>query len=132
MKRLRDLFSEGEKVQKIIRQQRASRSPGRSPGAPGLNCLVLGSGGREYAIAWRLARSDSVTTIDVAPGNPGMALFTRTVDLPPRDAARLQQHLAASLIDLAIVGPDELLAEGVADALRRGSIAVVGPTRAAA
>ena len=132
MKRIRDLFSEGEKVQKIIREQRANRSPGRSPGAPGLNCLVLGSGGREYAIAWRLARSDSVTTIDVAPGNPGMALFTRTVDLPPRDPARLQQHLAASHIDLAIVGPDELIADGVADTLRRGSIAVVGPSREAA
>src|SRR3954470_12094512 len=103
MKWLRGILNDGEKVQKIVREQRANRSPGRSAGAPGLNCLVLGSGGREYAIAWRLARSDSVTTIDVAPGNPGMALFARTLDLPPRDAARLQQHLAASHIDLAIV-----------------------------
>ena len=132
MKWLRNLFNDGEKVQKIIREQRANRSPGRSAGAPGTNCLILGGGGREYAIAWRLARSDSVATIDVVPGNPGMALFTRMLDFPVSDSARLQQHLAASFIDLAIVGPDELVAEGVADSLRRGSIAVVGPSREAA
>ena len=132
MKWFRSLISDGEKVQKIIHEQRANRSPGRSPGAPGTNCLVLGGGGREYAIAWRLARSDSVASIDVVPGNPGMALFTRLLDFPARDAARLQQHLAASFIDLAIVGPDELIADGVADSLRRGSIAVVGPSRDAA
>jgi phosphoribosylamine--glycine ligase len=129
---IKDLFSEGEKVQRIIREQRANRSPGRSAGAPGYNCLVLGGGGREYAIAWRLARSDSVATIDVVPGNPGMSLFTRVLDFPVNDASRLQQHLAASYIDLAIVGPDELVAEGVGDTLRRGSIAVVAPSREAA
>jgi len=132
VKWLKGLFTEGEKVQKVIREQRADRSPGRAAGAPGTNCLVLGGGGREYAIAWRLARSDSVATIDVVPGNPGMALFTRILDFPVADAMRLQQHLAASFIDLAIVGPDELVAAGVADALRRGSIAVVGPSREAA
>ena len=132
MKTLRRLFSDGEKVQQIIREQRANRSPGRVPGAPGTNCLLLGGGGREYAIAWRLARSDSVATIDVVPGNPGMALFTRLLDFPPRDAGRLQQHLAASHIDLAIVGPDDLIADGVADTLRRGGIAVVGASRDAA
>ncbi len=129
---IKDLLNDGEKVQRIIREQRANRSPGRSAGAPGYNCLVLGGGGREYAIAWQLARSDSVATIDVVPGNPGMSLFTRVLDFPARDASRLQQHLAASYIDLAIVGPDELVAEGIGDALRRGSIAVVAPSREAA
>ena len=132
MKWLRGLLNDSEKIQKIVREQRANRSPGRSSGAPGTNCLVLGGGGREYAIAWRLARSDSVASIDVVPGNPGLAMFTRILDFPVTDSARLQQHLAASLIDLAIVGPDELIAEGVADSLRRGSIAVVGPSREAA
>src|SRR5207245_4668369 len=70
--------------------------------------------------------------IDVVPGNPGLALFTRVLDFAPRDGARLQQHLAAAQIDLAIVGPDDLIADGVADSLRRGSIAVVGPSREAA
>ncbi len=132
MKAIKEFFNEGEKIQRIIREQRANRSPGRSAGAPGLNCLVLGGGGREYAIAWRLARSDSVATIDVVPGNPGMSLFTRVLDFPVKDAGRLEQHLAASHIDLAIVGPDELVAEGVGDTLRRASVATVAPSREAA
>ncbi len=132
MRAIKEFLDDGARVRRIIREQQASRSPGRASGAPGLNCLVLGGGGREYAIAWRLARSDSVATIDVVPGNPGMALFTRLVDFDPRSAGRLEQHLAASHIDLAIVGPDELVADGVADTLRRASVATVGPSRAAA
>jgi phosphoribosylamine--glycine ligase len=132
MKEIRDFIRGGEKVQRVIREQRANRSPGRSLGAPGMHCLVLGAGGREYAIAWRLARCNSVSTIDVLPGNAGMTLFARSIDFPATDVARLQQHLAASLIDLAIVGPDELIAEGVGDHLRRSSVAVVAPSREAA
>jgi phosphoribosylamine--glycine ligase len=132
MKQIRDYFRHGEKVQQLIQEQRKQRSPGRSQGAPGLNCIVLGAGGREYAIAWRLARCDSVATIDVVPGNAGVALFSRVLDFQPRDFGRLQQHLAASAIDLAIVGPDELIAEGIGDHLRRASIAVVAPSKEAA
>src|SRR5688500_19861200 len=108
------------------------RSPGRALGAPGLNCLVLGGGGREYAIAWRLARCDSVATIDVVPGNGGVALFSRVLDFQPRDIARLEQHLAASAIDLAIVGPDEMVAEGIGDHVRRASVAAGAPSEEAA
>ena len=132
MRWLRDFLSDGARTQRIIREQRANRSPGRASGGAGLNCIVLGGGGREYAIAWRLARSDSVANIDAAPGNPGMGLFTRLLDLPVHDASRIQQHLAAAQIDLAIVGPDELIANGLGDVLRRGSISVVGPSREAA
>jgi len=132
VKQIRDYFRHGEKVQQLIQEQRRQRSPGRSLGAPGLNCLVLGGGGREYAIAWRLARCDSVATIDVVPGNGGVALFSRVLDFQPRDVARLEQHLAASAIDLAIVGPDELIAEGIGDRVRRASVAVVAPSKAAA
>jgi phosphoribosylamine--glycine ligase len=132
IRRIREIFDDGGRTKRIIREQRSQLSPGRSSGAPGTNCLVLGGGGREYAIAWRLARSDSVGVIDVVPGNPGMALFTRTLDFPPRNEARLQQHLAAAHIDLAIVGPDDLVADGVGDVLRRASIAVVAPSREAA
>jgi phosphoribosylamine--glycine ligase len=132
VKQIRDYFKHGEKVQQLIQEQRKQRSPGRSFGAPGLNCLVLGGGGREYAIAWRLARCDSVATIDVVPGNAGVALFSRVLNFPPRDIARLEQHLAASAIDLAIVGPDELVAEGIGDHLRRASVAVVAPSKEAA
>lgn len=132
MKQIRNYLRRGESVQQVIQEQRKQRSPGRSLGAPGLNCLVLGGGGREYAIAWRLARCDSVATIDVVPGNGGLSLFARNVDFPARDVARLQQHLAASAIDLAIVGPDELIAEGIGDHLRRASVAVVAPSKEAA
>ena len=126
-----DLFS-NRRVKRLIKEQEAARSPGRSAGAPGLNCLVLGGGGREYAIAWRLARSDSVGTIDVTPGNGGMGPFTRLVAIDPRDVPRLEQHLAAARTDLVIVGPDELVASGLGDALRRAGVAVVAPSREAA
>jgi phosphoribosylamine--glycine ligase len=119
----------GERVYQKIWENRKQRSPGRSPGAPGLNCLVLGGGGREYAIAWRLARCDSVATIDVTPGNAGLLLFTRLLDFPPDNVGRIEEHVAASHIDLAIVGPDELVAKGMADVLRRTRIAVVGASR---
>jgi phosphoribosylamine--glycine ligase len=121
----------GERVYQKIWENRRLRSPGRSPGAPGLNCLVLGGGGREYAIAWRLARCDSVATIDVIPGNAGLLLFARLVDLPPDNVARIEEHVSASHIDLAIVGPDELVAKGMGDVLRRSGIAVVGASREA-
>ena len=128
---VRDILG-GDRVHRIIKEQRAQRSPGRSPGAPGLNCLVLGGGGREYAIAWRLARDQSVATIDVTPGNAGMPLFTRILDFPPDDLGRLEQHIVASHIDLAIVGPDDLVAKGIGQALGRGGISSVGPSREAA
>jgi phosphoribosylamine--glycine ligase len=121
----------GESVYKKIWEQRRERSPRRSAGAPGINCLVLGGGGREYAIAWRLANCNSVTTIDVVPGNAGLSLFTRVLDQRPDNIAWLDEHVLASFIDLAIVGTDELIAAGIADALRRSGIAVVGASREA-
>src|SRR3989454_8937675 len=119
----------GEAVHKKIYEHRRQRSPRRSAGAPGLYCLVLGGGGREYAIAWRLANCNSVTTIDVVPGNAGLSLFTRVIDRRPDDVAWLAEHVLASFIDLAIVGTDELIAAGIADVLRRSGIAVVGASR---
>ena len=121
----------GEQVHQKIWEHRKQRSPGRSAGAPGLNCLVLGGGGREYAICWRLANCSSVSTIDVIPGNAGLGLFTRVIDRQADDAHWLQRHVLASHIDLAIVGTDELIAAGIGDVLRRSGIAVVGASREA-
>ncbi|MEA2662183.1 MAG: phosphoribosylamine---glycine ligase, partial [Chloroflexota bacterium] len=104
----------------------------RSKGGAGINALVLGGGGREYAIAWRLARCDSVDTIDAIPGNTGMSIFARTIELPIEERGRLEQHIAASFIDLVIVGPDELVASGIGDVLRRTGVTVVCPSREAA
>ena len=125
---MKGLFG-GEAVYKKIWEQRKQRSPRRSAGAPGLNCLVLGGGGREYAIAWRLANCNSVTTIDAVPGNAGLSLFTRVIDQSPDNVSWLDEHVLASFIDLAIVGTDELVAAGIGDALRRSGISVVGPSK---
>ncbi len=119
-----------DRVLDTIRKHRAERTEIRSA-APGIHALVLGGGGREYAIAWALARAQSVGTIDVVPGNAGMSVFARLVDIVPTDVARLEQHLAAARIDLGIVGPDELVAAGLGDVLRRSGIAAVGPSREA-
>lgn len=129
---MKDLLLGRDRVAKIIKENRANRSPGRAHSGPGLNCLVLGGGGREYAIAWRLARCTSVATIDVAPGNGAMALFARVLDFAPSDIGRIEQHCAAASIDLVIVGPDDLVATGIGDAIRRTGVTVLCPSRAAA
>jgi phosphoribosylamine---glycine ligase len=131
MRAIKEFFDDGARVRRIIREQRAGITVARGGSFIGTNCLILGGGGREYAIAWRLARSDSVASIDIVPGNAGVALFARILDFSPKDEGRLQQHMAAAHIDLAIVGPDELVAEGLGDALRRGGVAVVAPSREA-
>jgi phosphoribosylamine--glycine ligase len=125
-------LNDGERMRSLIAKYRAERSPGRSRGGAGINALVLGSGGREYAIAWRLARCDSVHTIDAIPGNDAMSLFARTLDIPIDGTGRLDQHIAASSIDLVIVGPDELIASGIGNVLRRTGVTVVCPSRDAA
>ncbi|HEY8807413.1 MAG TPA: phosphoribosylamine--glycine ligase [Candidatus Limnocylindria bacterium] len=125
-------LNDGERMRKLIAAQRAQRSPGRAHAGAGINALVLGGGGREYAIAWRLARCDSVNTIDAIPGNPAMSLFARTLDIPTDQAGRLEQHIAASSIDLVIVGPDQLIASGIGNVLRRTGVTVVCPSREAA
>ena len=125
-------LNDGARMRKLIADYRAQRSPARPGSGAGLNCLVLGGGGREFAIAWRLARCDSVAAIDVVPGNAAMSLFARTFDFRPDDQARLEQHLAATSTDLVIVGPDDLVAQGIGDALRRTGALVVCPSREAA
>src|SRR5260221_12678741 len=125
-------FNDGARMRKLIKEQRAQRSQVRSRAGAGLNTLVIGGGGREYAIAWRLARSESVATIDVIPGTPAMSLFARTVDIPLDRTDRIEQHIAASHIDLLIVGPDQPIAAGIGDALRRTGVTAVCPSRSAA
>ena len=122
------LFPE-RKIKDAIREQRAERTPGRQA-APGLHCLVVGSGGREHAITWRLLLDRGVGAVDVAPGNGGTSLLARNIEnLPVVDAHRIAQHAMKNDIDLAIVGPDDASAAGVADSLRRAGIPTVGPSR---
>lgn len=99
----------------------------------GLDVLVLGSGAREHALAWRLARDESVSRVLVAPGNPGTAACgTNLPELNPLDPAAVARYAANQRIGLVVVGPESVLAAGVTDALEQAAVPVFGPTRAAA
>jgi phosphoribosylamine--glycine ligase len=94
--------------------------------------LVLGSGGREHALAWRLARDEGVRQVRMAPGNGGTAACAETVpDLDPLDPAAVARHVSRERYDLVVIGPEAPLAAGVSDALD-GVAPAFGPTRAAA
>jgi phosphoribosylamine--glycine ligase len=94
--------------------------------------LLVGSGGREHALAWRLSQSPSLGELHAAPGNPGIARHAECHPIRAEDAEGLLD-LARSLdVDLVVVGPEAPLVAGIADALRRFGIAVFGPGRRAA
>lgn len=97
-----------------------------------MKVLVLGGGGREHALAWRLARSASVTRVYVTPGNPGMANVAECIGL---DAATPEEYLGLAErlgVDVTVVGPEAPLVAGVVDLFRQCGKPIVGPTRAAA
>ena len=93
---------------------------------------MLGSGGREDALAWRLRQSTSCGKLVAAPGNPGIARWADCVGIDPCDPAAVVELARAHHIDLVVVGPEAPLVAGVADALRDAGIAVFGPNAAAA
>jgi phosphoribosylamine---glycine ligase len=91
--------------------------------------LVVGSGGREHALAWSIARSPLLTELHAAPGNPGIAALAHCHPVRGEDAASLAAELK---VDLVVVGPEAPLVAGVADEIRARGIAVFGPSAAAA
>ena len=94
--------------------------------------LLVGSGGREHALAWKLTQAPALTALHAAPGNPGIATLGDCHPVRADDAETLL-GLARSLdVDLAVIGPEAPLVAGVADALRRNGVPVFGPGRAAA
>ena len=98
-----------------------------------MDILVLGSGAREHALAWRLARDEGVDRLRIAPGNGGTPAVAETVaDLDILDPAAVARHAARERYDLVVIGPEAPLAAGVADALRQASVPTFGPSRAAA
>lgn len=97
-----------------------------------MNILLLGSGGREDALAWRLRQSPSCDKLLAAPGNPGIARWAECVAIDPCDPVAVFEAARANAIDLVVVGPEAPLVAGVADALRAAGIAVFGPNAAAA
>jgi len=97
-----------------------------------LKVLVVGSGGREHALAWRLSCSPRVTTVHVAPGNAGTARDGRLRNLPVTDITELAEFAATQDIAFTVVGPEGPLAAGIVDHFRERGLRIFGPTRAAA
>ena len=97
-----------------------------------MNILLIGSGGREHALAWKLAQSPSVAKLYAAPGNPGIADEAECIALDTGDHSAVAAFCQERDIVLVVVGPEAPLVEGLGDALRARGIAVFGPDRAAA
>jgi phosphoribosylamine--glycine ligase len=94
--------------------------------------LLIGSGGREHALAWKLVQSSLLTELHAAPGNPGIARLGQCHPVRPDDAEAVLDLARALQIDLVVVGPEVPLVAGLADVLRSVGISVFGPSRAAA
>jgi phosphoribosylamine--glycine ligase len=97
-----------------------------------MNVLIIGSGGREHALAWKAAQSPRVAKVFVAPGNPGTARERELTNVPITDIAELVEFARREHVALTIVGPEAPLAAGVVDAFRAAGLKVFGPTKAAA
>ncbi len=97
-----------------------------------MKVLLIGSGGREHALAWKLAQSPRLTALYAAPGNPGIAEEATLVDIDTADNAAVLAFCRKETIDFVVVGPEAPLVAGLADTLRDAGIAVFGPSAAAA
>ena len=97
-----------------------------------MKVLVIGGGGREHALAWKLSASPKVQQVFVAPGNGGTALDANLKNVPITDGAALRDWALAEKIALTVVGPEQPLAAGVVDDFRKHGLRIFGPTQAAA
>jgi phosphoribosylamine--glycine ligase len=101
-----------------------------------MNILLLGSGGREHALAWKLAQSRFIAaergTLYACPGNPGIAEYAELVEFDMTDHAAVADFCAAHRVVFVVVGPEAPLVDGLADSLREEGVAVFGPSKAAA
>jgi phosphoribosylamine--glycine ligase len=97
-----------------------------------MNVLLIGSGGREHALAWKLRQSSQLDKLYVAPGNPGTEEIAENVPIEAADINQLANFALQNKIDLTIIGPDDPLALGIVDLFIAKGLRVFGPTRAAA
>ena len=97
-----------------------------------MKILVVGSGGREHALVWKIARSPLVTKIYAAPGNAGIASLAECVDITVDNLEGLAEFAVKEKIDLTVVGPEAPLCRGIVDLFRERKLRVFGPTREAA
>ncbi len=96
-----------------------------------MNILVIGSGGREHALAWKLSQSPRVTNVFVAPGNGGTSACAHNLDISVQDVDGLVAAAKEHQIAFTVVGPDDVLAAGLVDRFQREGLRVFGPTREA-
>ncbi|HEV57467.1 MAG TPA: phosphoribosylamine--glycine ligase, partial [Phycisphaerales bacterium] len=97
-----------------------------------MNVLLVGNGGREHAIAWKLTQSKGLNRLYIAPGNPGTAACGTNVPIEPTDIPALVDFAKGRDVGLLVVGPEAPLAEGIVDAFEQAGIKAFGPTQAAA
>ncbi|MBO9401260.1 phosphoribosylamine--glycine ligase [Shimia sp. R9_3] len=97
-----------------------------------MNILILGSGGREHALAWAVMQNPKCDKLIVAPGNAGIAQIADCADFDTEDGGAVADFVAQNAIDFVIIGPEAPLAAGVADRLREAGVLVFGPSQAAA
>jgi phosphoribosylamine--glycine ligase len=97
-----------------------------------MNVLLIGSGGREHALAWKLAQSKNLDKLYIAPGNPGTARCGENIPIDGYDTEKLLEFAKQNTVGLVIVGPEDPLAAGVVDALEAAGIKAFGPSAAAA
>src|SRR5512138_1455335 len=97
-----------------------------------MNVLIIGSGGREHAMAWKVAQSPRLSKLYIAPGNAGITSCGENVAVNPDDHLALVRFCTEKQIDLVLVGPEVPLAAGIVDALSAAGIRCFGPKQAAA
>jgi len=97
-----------------------------------MKILLVGSGGREHALTWKMAQSDLCDRMFAAPGNPGIAQHAECVDIASDDIPAVVAFAADNAVDLVVVGPEDPLAAGMADAVRKAGILCFGPSAAGA
>src|SRR5688572_21684806 len=98
-----------------------------------MNILLLGSGGREHALAWKLAQSEQCDQLYIAPGNPGTAQHGTNVNLPMNDFDAIKKYVLEKEIGLLVVGPEEPLVKGITDSFKKDKqvshVVVIGPSQ---
>ncbi len=97
-----------------------------------MDVLIIGNGGREHAITWKVAQSPEVNTVFCAPGNPGICEIAQSVDILPEDINGLCQFAKDKNIGLTIVGPETPLVDGIVDLFQENNLTIFGPRKMAA
>lgn len=97
-----------------------------------LNVVVIGAGGREHSLVWKISQSESLKKLYCIPGNPGTSLVSENIDLNLSDPADIIEFCNEASIDLIVIGPEQPLVDGLSDALRRSGFNVFGPSSSAA